>query len=107
MKYTSIILITIVMLLSSCHRSGSESDNLQSRKLKYPEPVNIDLNKIRERGSLIAIVDNSSTGYFIYKGRPMGYDYDLLKLFSDYLEIPLEIKYTPSIEKAFEMLNNG
>lgn len=107
MKYRAIILIAIVTLVGGCHRSGSESDNLQNSKNKYPDPVNIDLNKIKERGSLVAIVDNSSTGYFIYKGRPMGYDYDLLKLFSDYLEVPLEIKFTPSIERAFEMLNNG
>ena len=107
MKYKAIILIAMITLLVSCHRSGNESDNLKSKKTQYPDPVNMDLNRIRERGSLIAIVDNSSTGYFIYKGRPMGYDYDLLKLFSDYLEVPLEIKYTPSIEQAFEMLNNG
>ena len=107
MKYKAIILIVIITLFGSCHRSGTESDNLKSRKTEYPDPVNIGLDKIRARGSLIAIVDNSSTGYFIYKGRPMGYDYDLLKLFSDYLGVPLEIKLTPSIEKAFEMLNNG
>lgn len=107
MKYRAIILIALIMLVGGCHRSGNESDNLESKKTKYPDPVNIDLDKIRERGSLIAIVDNSSTGYFIYKGRPMGYDYDLLKLFADYLELPLEVKFTPSIDKAFEMLNNG
>jgi hypothetical protein len=39
-----------------------------------PEPeVEIDLDAIRKRGYLLALIDNNSTSYFIYKGRPMGF----------------------------------
>ncbi|GAA0891486.1 transporter substrate-binding domain-containing protein [Fulvivirga kasyanovii] len=71
------------------------------------QAVDFDLKKIKERGTLIAIVDNSSTGYFLYKGQPMGYEYDLLALFAEKIGVTLEIKSTASIDKAFEMLNAG
>lgn len=66
-----------------------------------------DLPKIIERGKLIAIVDNSSTSYFIYKGQPMGYEHDLLQRFCSEIGVELEIKMTTSIEESISMLNSG
>ncbi|MGB5979914.1 MAG: transporter substrate-binding domain-containing protein [Cyclobacteriaceae bacterium] len=71
------------------------------------DPVAFDLEKIKERGTLRAIIDNSSTGYFIYKGQPMGYEYELLNLLADYLDVKLEILPTVDIDEAFAMLNDG
>ena len=62
---------------------------------------------MRERGKLIAVTDFNSTNYFIYKGEPMGFHYELLKQFSEYLSLNLEIITGNDINKAFEMLNNG
>src|SRR5699024_6946922 len=70
-------------------------------------PVAFDLAKIRERGTLIAIVDNSSTGYFIYKGQPMGYEYDLLTLLAKELDVKLKLVVTRNIDEAFQKLNEG
>ncbi|HNP17971.1 MAG TPA: transporter substrate-binding domain-containing protein [Fulvivirga sp.] len=106
-KYLT-LLITLLLLSSlSCRRSGNESEGPDASSKSYANPVDFDLAKIKKRGSLIAIVDNSSTGYFIYKGQPMGYEYDLLQLLSKYLKVRLEIKLTTSIDEAFEMLNSG
>ncbi len=95
------------MILVGCHRSGNESGGLNEQTKNIPNPIDFDLDQIKERGSLIAIVDNSSTGYFIYKGRPMGYEYDLLNLLAQHLNVKLEIKLTTNIDKAFQMLNEG
>ncbi|MBA4321416.1 MAG: lytic transglycosylase F [Odoribacter sp.] len=62
---------------------------------------------MRERGKLIAVTDFNSTNYFIYKGEPMGFHYELLKQFSEYLSLNLEIITENDINKAFEMLNTG
>ena len=62
---------------------------------------------MRERGKLIAVTDFNSTNYFIYRGEPMGFHYELLKQFSEYLNLNLEIITENDINKAFKMLNNG
>lgn len=102
-----LLLLLSGILLMGCYRSGSESSGPDEQEEQVPEPVAFDLDKIKERGSLIAIVDNSSTGYFLYKGQPMGYEYDLLALFARHLDVNLEVRLTTSIDQAFDMLNNG
>ena len=106
-----IILLSIVSLLFSggCGKSVSESsiDSTGVAKDPIPEPVDLDLDKIIERDTLIAIIDNSSTSFFIYKGQPMGFEYELLKLLSKELGVNLRLIQTTSIEGAFRMLNKG
>ena len=104
-----LLMIWVFLLITSCRRSGNESTKLadDGRPESSLSVVDFDLEKIKSRGSLIAIVDNSSTGYFIYKGQPMGYDFDLLSLFARYLGVRLEIEITSSIDAAFDMLNEG
>ncbi len=70
-------------------------------------PVSVDLARIKERGSLNAILNNSSTGYLIYRGQPMGYDYELLTRLAQTLDVELSIEVTNDIEEAFRMLDRG
>ena len=44
--------------------------------------TNFDLNEIIKRGKIIALTDNSSTSFYIYKGDSMGYEYELLDAFA-------------------------
>jgi membrane-bound lytic murein transglycosylase F len=67
----------------------------------------LDLDDFRERGRLVAVTDFNSTNYFIYKGTPMGFHYELLKSFADYSGINLEIITENDINKSIEMLNSG
>ena len=69
--------------------------------------VNLDLDQIVKRGYINALVDNSSTSYFIYRGTPMGYEYELLERFANYLKIELRIKVIAGIEEAIDLLNKG
>ncbi|MFH2141851.1 MAG: transporter substrate-binding domain-containing protein, partial [Bacteroidota bacterium] len=63
--------------------------------------------QIIESGKLVAIVSTNSTDYFIYRGEPMGFNYELLKMFCDYMHIKLEIKVNNDIQHSFEYLNSG
>lgn len=73
-----------------------------------PEPqLILDLDAIVERGYINALVDNNSISYFIYKGHPMGYEYELLKLLADELKVDLKIKVTSGLERAVDQLNSG
>lgn len=73
---------------------------------KEPE-VELDLDAIRQRGYLTALVDNTSISYFIYKGRTMGFEYELLKRLTDHLKVSLKIKLVAGIEQAIDLLNKG
>jgi membrane-bound lytic murein transglycosylase F len=73
----------------------------------FRKPVSFDLDSIRTRGKLIAVTDYNSTNYFIYKGEPMGFHYELLKSLSDYLAIDIEIVAENNLERSFSMLKSG
>ena len=76
MRYS---LLLAILLLSSCTIFQRDVDD--GGEIEIEEIADIDLDAIREKGKLVAIVDNSSTSYFIYKGQPMGNEHDLLQRF--------------------------
>lgn len=104
-KYILFILLTAV-IFAGC-RTGTESKGPEAHLEDLPGPVQLDLPAIKKRGYITAIVDNSSTGYFIYKGQSMGYEYELLQLLSKHLGVELKLKVIPSMEQAFKMLQLG
>jgi membrane-bound lytic murein transglycosylase F len=81
----------------------------QSQQVNFttnPE-VQIDLDAIKKRGYINALVDNNSISYFIYKGEPMGYEYELLSLLAKHLNVALKIKVITGVEGAIDQLNKG
>ncbi|HLT72304.1 MAG TPA: transporter substrate-binding domain-containing protein [Cyclobacteriaceae bacterium] len=76
-------------------------------EIDAPPTAGIDLDSIQKRGYINALVDNNSISYFIYKGQPMGYDYELLRLFADHINVRLKINVTTGIETAMGKLNSG
>jgi membrane-bound lytic murein transglycosylase F len=64
------------------------------------------LEKIKKRGSLIAVMDFNSTNYFIYRGEPMGYQYELLRLLAKHLDVKLEVIPENDVNKNFKMLQD-
>lgn len=69
--------------------------------------VHTDLDKIRERGKLIALTDNSTTSYFVYKGEPMGFEYELLDRFARSIGVRLEIVVASDLDSVMVLLNRG
>lgn len=69
--------------------------------------VDFDLKQIRERGYLNALIDNNSVSYFIYRGQPMGYEYELLQRFCQHLKVDLKISVISGVEEAIDRLNKG
>ncbi len=69
--------------------------------------VNIDLAEIKKRGKLIALTGYSINSYFIYKGQPLGFEYELLKLLAEHLGVDLEIVIVKDMDQIFDLLNSG
>ena len=66
-----------------------------------------DLPQILEKGKLVAITDYNSTNYFIYRGQPMGYQYELLQDLAAHLGVKLEILVSNNLEETFNCLRMG
>ena len=49
----------------------------------------------------------SPTSYFIYRGQPMGYDYDLVERLAADKGMALKLEVAPSLNAAVEMLDSG
>ncbi|MEI7896587.1 MAG: transglycosylase SLT domain-containing protein [bacterium] len=79
-----------------------------TRGLYHKEEAKKDsLRRIRERGYLIALTDQNTLNYFIYKGEAMGYQLSLLESFAKYLGVPLRIIASNDISKLEYYLRNN
>ena len=98
-----ILLLTVALGLSSC------GPDQRSRKLvdKTEKPVDYDLQQILDKGVLRVITTYSPTGYFIYKGRTMGFEYELFKRLADHLQVRLEVVLARNVDSVIPMLNRG
>jgi membrane-bound lytic murein transglycosylase F len=99
-----ILLFTIFML--NC-RPGRYCFDDESSKHSSKESIHFDLQDIKKRGKLIALTDNSSTSFYIYRGEPMGFEYELLKAFSHEIGVELVIYVVKDLDDIFNQLNQG
>ncbi len=98
-KSFSLFLYLFLLLSLSCNTPNS-SDNPKHYQTNRIE-------KIKERGKLIIITDFNSVDYFIYKGQPMGFNYELAKAFADYLGVSLEVQTNYNLKNTFRSLQEG
>ncbi|MFT4753080.1 MAG: membrane-bound lytic murein transglycosylase F [Salibacteraceae bacterium] len=96
------IYFLIGLSIVSCDNSNNTENTLVSEN--NIEEVGLHIDSILKRGKLIAIINNDPTSYFIYKGRPMGYQYELLSRFCKELGVKLEVIKVASIPDAFDSL---
>lgn len=73
----------------------------------FVNTVKRDLEDIKKDGKLKALLVYSSTSYFLYKGKPMGYEYELLQRLADHLRLDLEIKVSKDLDLLLEDLIQG
>lgn len=98
-RKTIIFLILLAVIVSSCNHNPTSSNNTKA--------VDFDLDSILKRGKLVAVTDFNSTNYFLYRGEPMGFHYELLRAFTEHLGIDLEILTENHLDHAFNFLNTG
>jgi len=70
-------------------------------------PIDRDLQAIRERGTLTVLAPYNSTTYFLYRGEPMGYEYELLKAFAREHGLTLAIDVVKNQKTVYQKLNRG
>ena len=93
-RWIAIVLVFLVLLLALTHQllfleQESKKDTLQ---------------RIKERGQIIALTDLNSLNYFLYRGTPMGYQLDLLRSFAKELGVSLKIIVSNDISELYYFL---
>ena len=97
--YKKLTLLTlIVCVLTAC---GGR------RHTATEEAPPTDLPAILERDTLVALTLYSSTSYFLYRGEPMGFQYELCRQFADSLGVELTVKVAASPEELMRKLLAG
>ena len=101
-------LITILFLifLFGCIKEKHEVKTASVETVSM-ENYYSDLKQIINRDTLIALTGFNAYSYFIYRGQPMGYEYELLNLYAKHLGVHLKIKVLRNINDMFASLIQG
>jgi len=67
----------------------------------------LDMEGIQARGTLRVAVDNNSSSYYIYRGRRMGFEYELLLDLGKRLGVQVDFIVVADIDDAFAQLEDG
>jgi membrane-bound lytic murein transglycosylase F len=94
-------LVLVCLFLLNCEQSVKQKDIPEQPLVKR------DLEAIKKDGKLKALTVYSGTSYFLYKGQPMGYEFDLLQRFAKHLNLELEVIVVKDIDELITKLNQG
>jgi membrane-bound lytic murein transglycosylase F len=99
--YSSLILLLILVLTGACNSGGQKKGGKEAAQ-KVP-----DLEEILTAGKIRVVTNYNSTNYFVYKGQPMGYQFELLQEFATFIGVKLEVTVNNDLQTNFEALQNG
>lgn len=102
-KFQEILFFAV--LITSC--DFSKVDMSYSEAMPEKPDTLSQLQKILNRDTLVACTDYNSTNYFIYRGTPMGYQYERARELASHLGVELQILPQNNIDTAVDFLNEG
>lgn len=102
-KFTILFLLVVVSLIAgSC-----DSTNIKNKENRKTTSAIQDLPQILKSGKVRVVTNYNSTNYFVYKGQPMGYQFELLQEFATFLGLKLEVTVSNDLQANYEDLRNG
>jgi membrane-bound lytic murein transglycosylase F len=90
------VIIPLLFLLISCDR--------QSRVTGISVG---DFGDVTKKGKLVVATGNNSTDYFLYKGEPMGFQFELLQELGNYLGVKVEVLVCNNPSENISLLKDG
>ena len=88
-------LLFTLLILNSCRT-----------ELKNSEPK-FDLDKIKLKGKITVLMDNSTLSFYDDKGKESGFEYEILAAFAKSIGLKLEVKVINNQAEFFQRLNSG
>lgn len=70
-------------------------------------PIDRDWRQIAARDTLVLLAPYNSTTYFLYRGEPMGYEYELIRRFARANDLYLQTRVVRDRDSLFYLLNRG
>lgn len=108
---TLLIALGLAFYLWSVNRHGGqpadEGPAEAAGEAQLEPPVDLDFAPIKQRGTLVVLAPYNSTTYFLYRGEPMGYEYELLKTFAKEQGLTLQMEIVRNQKLLFQKLNRG
>ena len=95
-RLLSTVLLAIAVLAAASCRAGDADAEAAA-----------DLAEIEERGTLRAITSYGPLSYFIYRGEPLGFEYELISRFADSLGLEVDIIPAYDIAEMLDLLESG
>ena len=106
------ILLTLCVSLVAC-TSGPSSESKTAGEITHvqsvdvPAPVDLDLDALRERGTLRVLLRNSSSSYYILRGEEYGFEFELAREVADALGLRLRVVLPDSTTDPLQALLRG
>lgn len=99
--------LLLVLFLVSCEYDQSKDTDKKDRaEPKSTTLQNSIIDTILHRKKLVAATDYGSVNYLIYRGEPIGFQYEILKDLTDHLGVELDLIIQSDIPDGIQMLNN-
>jgi membrane-bound lytic murein transglycosylase F len=92
------IILTFVLFIFS-YNTVSYTVQQKQKPRAYAE--------IMQSGTLKVLMDYNSVNYFLYKGKPMGFNFDILQEFANYSNLKLEIDVKDNLQDNFKGFLQG
>lgn len=103
-KYLIVLLFSLSLFLTSC--KNEKNDSKKHELITEEASIQSHFSEIKQNGKIIAVTDFNSHGYFIYRGTPMGFQYELLNSYANHLGVSLEILVENDISSALKDIKN-
>ncbi|NOQ75885.1 MAG: transporter substrate-binding domain-containing protein [Crocinitomix sp.] len=91
--------ISFIILIASC--AGK-----QKKEVEVIPEITRDWEEIKADSVLTILAENSPASYFIYRGRNMGYEYELLYEFTKDKNIRLQVQMVNDLDEMFSHLDS-
>lgn len=95
-----LVFFTVSLISFSCVNNPQKPEKLTNQEA-------IDLPELIQKGKLTVLMENSAVSYFNYKGRRMGFEYEILKRFAADLGIELQVIVVQNLDSLITKLNRG
>ena len=95
---------SVVMCFVACDRCHLYSS--RDEDISRVDTITL-LERIQQRGKLVAVTEYNAINYYIFNGKPMGFQYDMLKDFCQSIDVKLELKIGRNERACLDLLDKG
>ncbi|HEX5708593.1 MAG TPA: transglycosylase SLT domain-containing protein [Pyrinomonadaceae bacterium] len=110
----AIVIVVVFVLVRLGRRANPSPPEEQavdvinrSTDLPMVAPIKRDFAAIKERGTLTVLAPYNSTTYFLYRGEPLGYEFELLREFAKERDLDLRMVVVTDRKSLYSLLNSG